>query len=162
MASKRKTKKELPRYTFKEVKGVVHKKDNHTGLTHKFRKRDRSQKRNYRPQNGVTLEILKAAGYEVTIQHLRYFHMVNTGQEGHRQPLVIVADISFRHDDSYTLLPRGGFTHLIIKRGGEALNLTAKCHESDMFDRREGVKRALERLDLVVPGVVYEAEAPAS
>jgi hypothetical protein len=103
------------------------------------------------PSNGVTIQKLVEAGNNVRVKHLRlalYWAQPHAiGRNTTSSMRVIVVPSSFRKDPNYHLLPKGGFTHVVIKRpNGEYICVSSECSEDDPFCYNMGVCVALERL----------------
>ena len=141
--------------TFDDAGKVVTKKDNISGQewSWPFReKNNQPQKNKIVAPNGITIEKIANKGYKVRVRHFRY-----ALYESHR-PLkvknktsvhnVIVVPSSFRRNKMYTLLPKGGFTHITIQLAAKKyLCYSSACAEDEPFCYNVGVATALARMD---------------
>lgn len=94
---------------------------------------------------GLTVEKLTALGHKVRIRHFRYALYHSHWGEGKIKPIVVPS--TFRHDPMYTLLPKGGFTHITIQTDKDVYYcLSSACNEEDAFCYNTGVVTALDRL----------------
>ena len=125
--------------------------DTSTGRTWSWYGRNRPTAPKYYAKNGITIEKLQAAGNSVRIKHLRWaLYLPQFDVRGHnRRPLgrAIVVPSSFRSDPMYVFLPKGGYTHIVIKhKTGNYICVSSECAEDDSFCYAAGVATALDRL----------------
>lgn len=101
-------------------------------------------------KNNVTLKILEDAGHNVRVKHFRWAlylghnERLSNHQRHTLRPIVVPA--IFRKDPMYTLLPKGGYTHISIKTALGYICVSSECAEEDPFCYQLGVVKALERL----------------
>ena len=94
---------------------------------------------------GLTIEKLTALGHKVRIRHFRYALYHAHWGEGGIKPIVVPS--TFRRDPMYTLLPKGGFTHITIQTNRDVYYcLSSSCNEEDSFCYNTGIVTALDRL----------------
>ena len=148
-------------YSYNPSTNMVTKTDTANGNTWVYASRPKIVKEPAEARNGVTVDKLIAAGHNVRVKHLRYalywgqsFLRKNRSSNSTR---VMVVPSTFRHDPEYFLLPKGGFTHIVIKRpSGEYTCVSSECSPEDPFCYNTGVCAALERLtgrDLIALGL---------
>lgn len=102
-------------------------------------------------KNGITIEKLQAAGNSVRVKHLRwalYLPQFDVQSYGRRAVgRAIVVPSAFRGDPMYSFLPKGGYTHVVIKhKSGNYVCVSSECAEDDTFCYSAGVATALDRL----------------
>lgn len=105
----------------------------------------------YATKNGVTIDRLKAAGHVVKIKHIRFAtyarlkHHLKNNQPNSTRTIAIPS--TFRKDPSYTVLPKGGYTHITIKTPTEEyFCVSSECSLDETFCYRRGIVEALDRL----------------
>ena len=149
MSKKEKTAKYA--YTYNPSNNIVTKTDLATGNTWEYLSRAKGEKPNHKASNGVTVEALQQAGNNVRVKHLRWaiywvHDPVLKNGKGEVSRVMIVPS-TFRKDPNYMLLPKGGFTHVVIKKAnGDYVCVSSECSQDDPFCYNAGVARALERL----------------
>lgn len=105
----------------------------------------------YVTQNGVTIDKLKSAGNVVKIKHIRFAkytrlksHLKNNQPTATR---TIAIPSTFRKDPNYTVLPKGGYTHITIKTPKDVyICVSSECSPEETFCYRRGITEALDRL----------------
>lgn len=124
-----------------------------TGEEWNYMSRPRQGKASFTASSGITVDKLTAAGNSVRVKHLRYavYHGLNekliNKKDYDFQLRKIVVPSTFRRDTMYALLPKGGFTHVVIKHSsGKYICVSSECSEEDPFCYSKGVATALERL----------------
>jgi hypothetical protein len=149
MSKKEKTAKYT--YTYNPSNNIVTKTDLATGNTWDYLARPKNVKPDYSASNGVTVEALQRAGNNVRVKHLRWaiywqHEPVLKNRQGEVSRVMVVPS-TFRKDPNYMMLPKGGFTHVVIKKAdGEYVCVSSECSQDDPFCYAAGVSRALERL----------------
>jgi hypothetical protein len=106
----------------------------------------------YETKNGVTIDKLKAAGNVVKIKHIRFalyaklkHHLRNNKPDSAR---AIAIPSTFRKDPNYTVLPKGGYTHITIKNKDDVyFCVSSECSMEETFCYRKGIVEALDRLN---------------
>ena len=115
---------------------------------------DFRKKSTFSASNGVTMKMLQEAGHSVRVKHLRWAIYMGLGErtagrsaKAQKVLRAIVVPSTFRKDPMYTLLPKGGFTHISIKTPeGKYICLSSECSDNDPFCYQQGMAKALERL----------------
>lgn len=93
------------------------------------------------PPNTAAIKSLKNQGFSVKITHWR-----KKGWKDREEPLVL--DKSVRLTKNYHIVSHfGGATTILLKRGEEEIAVRADCYVKDRFDKRRGIKAALDRLE---------------
>lgn len=141
------------KYYFNPDNGMVTKENPATGETWTYLSFKRKGKANFKASNGITVDKLVAAGNSVRVKHLRYAlyrglneKLINKKDYDFELRRIVVPS-TFRKDVMYELLPKGGFTHVVIKHpSGKYICVSSECSEQDPFCYSMGVATALERL----------------
>jgi len=135
---------------FDEQRQKYIKTETATGRTWEWSARKRPTKPTYASKNGVTVESLQVAGNSVRVKHLRwslYLPQFNVWGNRNHQGRAIVVPSTFRKDPMYVFLPKGGYTHVVIKhKSGNYICVSSECAEDDTFCYSAGVAAALDRL----------------
>lgn len=93
------------------------------------------------PPNTAAIKALKNQGFSVKITHWR-----KKLWKDKKQPLI--PDKSVRATKNYHIVSHfGGATTLFLKKGDEEITVRADCYAKDRFDKRQGIKAALDRLE---------------
>jgi hypothetical protein len=105
----------------------------------------------YQTNNGVTLDLLKSKGHIVKIKHIRWAIYTQLQQHlRNNQPVsmrAIAIPSTFRKDENYLVLPKGGFTHITIKtKDNQYFCVSSECSSEETFCYRRGICEALNRL----------------
>ena len=137
-------------YEYNPATKQTTKKDVETGQEWTFFSRARQGKASFAARNGMTVQKLQEAGHSVRVKHLRWAlylgqsELIKNRMVGHR---MIVVPSTFRRDPMYVMLPKGGFTHVVIKSpSGKYICVSSECSEEDPFCYSQGVAAALDRL----------------
>ena len=132
--------------------------DNHTGETWAWYAREKPKQIVHTAKNGVTVAKLQAAGNNVRVKHLRWaLYLPSTTAYSRRQATsrAIVVPSTFRSDPMYAFLPKGGYTHVVIKHpSGKYICTSSECSEEDSFCYAAGVASALGRLTVLERGLL--------
>jgi len=140
-------------WTYDEDTKEVTKLEKDTGKVWKWIAKPRPRGPRCNPSNGVTIEKLQQAGHSVRIRHLRWAHYIGINEFAHKKAQYITHPIcvpsTFRKDPLYNFLPKGGYTHIVIKPKSSIdkyICLSSECSKDDPFCYALGVEKALERL----------------
>jgi hypothetical protein len=121
-----------------------------TGRSWTWQTRERPGKTVHSSKNGVTIEKLAQAGNSVRVKHFRwalYAPYRKSAPRDNELFRAMVVPSTFRQSRLYDLLPKGGYTHVIIKtKEGEYYMTSSECSENDPFCYAAGVAAALDRL----------------
>lgn len=131
---------------------VVTKQDPRTGASWTYASRPKIGKALFTASNGVSVAKLQAAGHNVRVKHLRWAIywgqnslLINRKKDSSYRTIVVPS--TFRKDPNYMLLPKGGYTHVVIKTPDNAyICVSSECAVEDPFCYNLGVATALERL----------------
>jgi hypothetical protein len=161
MSKKEKTAKYA--YSYNPSNNLVTKTELATGNTWDYLSRPKHGKPDHTPSNGVTVNALQKAGHNVRVKHLRW--AVYWGHEAMLKnnkgavSRMMVVPSTFRKDPNYMFLPKGGYTHVVIKKkDGEYVCVSSECSVEDPFCYGAGVARALERLTRKVISELLSAD----
>jgi hypothetical protein len=134
------------KYEYNPSNNIVTKTDVDTGNTWEYLSRPRPSKLVCPTKNGVTIEKLQAAGNNVRVKHLRW--AIYLGQSHVNSTIrLIVVPSTFRKDPNYYFTPKGGYTHVVIRKpSGEYVCVSSECSSDDPFCYAVGVSTALDRL----------------
>ncbi len=88
-------------------------------------------KARYATRTGITVHSLRQSGVTVVISHIRY-------ADGMPVPSYMRKSFSFS--------PRGGATHITLEKNGNEFTVSSVCHDTDSFDYKLGVTKALNLL----------------
>lgn len=103
---------------------------------------------NKQPPNTAALNILKAQGYKVIINHYRRVSIKNLEDNG--WTIALIPDFEWRqyfYTNFYDLPEeKGGATELTLIRGEEKIVVRVDCYIKDSFCRRLGVFECLRKL----------------
>jgi len=132
--------------------GLVTKQNLETGASWTYPSRPKAQTVSHVARNGVSVAKLQAAGHNVRVKHLRWAIywgqnslLINRKKDSSYRTIVVPS--TFRKDPNYMLLPKGGYTHVVIKTPeGEYVCVSSECAVEDPFCYNAGVATALERL----------------
>lgn len=132
----------------------VNKLDTDTGLTYCWLPRSRSQRdtKSYTESNKKIIEALHALGYHVRIRHFRwatYQQQRELFKKNTREYFArtIVVPSTFTKNPMYTILPKGGYTHITVKDSNDqVLCASSECSVEEPFCYAAGVAEALRRL----------------
>jgi hypothetical protein len=141
-------KKKNSTYTFSynQATNIVTKTDVDTGNSWDYLSRPRPGKLVCATRNGATVDKLQAAGNNVRVKHLRWAVYLGQSYSGPFARLIVVPS-TFRKDPNYYFSPKGGYTHVVIKRAnGEYVCVSSECSQEDPFSYNMGVATALDRL----------------
>lgn len=142
-------------WSFDEDAQEVTKKHIISGKTWTWTARARPKGPKCNPSNGATIQKLQDAGHSVRIRHLRWarYAALNDVRKKNKRELeydsrVICVPSTFRKDPLFAFLPKGGYTHIVIKPKGsdKYICLSSECSKNDPFCYALGVEKALERL----------------
>jgi hypothetical protein len=143
-------------WTFDAGTNEVTKLEKDTGKVWKWISKPRPKGPRCNPSNGVTIEKLQKAGHSVRIKHFRWAmylalneHTSKKGRAFNFESHAICVPSTFRKDPLYRLLPKGGYTHIVIKPKSSVdkyICLSSECSKDDPFCYALGVEKALERL----------------
>jgi hypothetical protein len=141
-------------WSIDEATGIVTKQELSSDRTWTWKVKPRPKKAKCSPKNGVSIQKIADAGHKVRVRHFRWAYYLgtmerasgrNTGVSFKPRPIVIPS--SFRRDPLYSLLPKGGYTHITIRtKDDEYVCLSSECSPIDPFCYTTGVEKALERL----------------
>lgn len=139
--------------TYNPSTNKMTKEDTVTGETWDYFPRPRIFAPEYSANNGVTVDQLIAAGNKVRVKHLRYAlymglneKLVNKKNYDFELREIVVPS-TFRKDPMYTLLPKGGYTHVVIQhKSGKYICVSSACAKEEPFCYAAGVATALDRL----------------
>jgi len=144
---------DISRYTteYHEVSDTFIKTDH---LNHKmwaWKARPKPVKPVFAAKNGLTIQQLQEAGNSVRVKHLRwalYLPLYDVPRNSRNiASRALVVPSTFRSDPMYIFLPKGGYTHLVIKhKSGRYICVSSECSEDDTFCYAAGVATALDRL----------------
>lgn len=144
--SKKKTKNT---YTFEynPSNNLVTKTDVVTGNSWSYLSRSAPRKPVFAAKNGITVEQLQSVGHNVRVKHIRWaMYAPHMGSHTGRQSVMAVPS-TFRKDYNYLFFPKGGFTHVVIKKSdGGYVCVSSECSIDDPFCYAAGVAAALDRL----------------
>jgi len=132
-------------YTFEynPNNNIVTKTDVETGNSWSYPSRSAPRKPAFSAKNGITVAQLQEAGHNVRVKHMRW--AMYTPHRG-RQSVMAVPS-TFRKDYNYLFFPKGGFTHVVIKKSdGGYICVSGECSIDDPFCYAAGVAAALDRL----------------
>jgi hypothetical protein len=138
-------------YSYNPSNNLVVKTELATGNTWEYLSRPKPTTPDNTPANGVTVEVLQNAGHNVRVKHLRWaLYWAHDPLRHNKQGMVsrmMIVPSTFRKDPNYMLLPKGGFTHVVIKKKDNSyVCVSSECSSDDPFCYSAGVARALERL----------------
>lgn len=121
-----------------------------TGESWAWEARKKPTKTSHTAKNGMTVTKLQTAGNSVRVKHLRwavYLPQVQTIFKRSNECRAIVVPSTFRCDPMYKFLPKGGYTHIVIKsKSGKYICVSSECSDEDSFCYAAGVASALDRL----------------
>lgn len=138
------------------LRGEIHLAERTTAKTKAELKEERKAARvaRYTPHNGVTMEVLRAAGYRVRVTHMRFTTAPNV-------PVAFEVPSFLRK--FYTFESKGGSTHIVLTRkDGKQISLTSVCNREDAFDYKMGTKIALSSLEAELSKEIVAAAARAN
>ena len=137
-------------YEYNPPTKLVTKKDVETGQEWSYMSIQRPTKQHHVARNGITVAKLQDAGHSVRVKHLRYALYLGQNEFIKNREFAvraIVVPSTFRKDPFYKFLPKGGYTHVVIKTPkGQYICVSSECSEEDPFCYSHGVAAALERL----------------
>jgi hypothetical protein len=134
------------------------------GCSWTWRARPKPVKPVFAAKNGLTIQKLQEAGNSVRVKHLRwalylplydvYRKSINRNSSARLDAphsyiasRALVVPSTFRSDPMYIFLPKGGYTHLVIKhKSGRYICVSSECSEDDPFCYAAGIAVALDRL----------------
>jgi hypothetical protein len=139
--------------TYNPSTNKVTRLDTVSGETWEYFPRPKIVAEEYMAKNGVTVDSLIAAGNKVRVKHLRYAlymglneKLVNKKRRDYELREIVVPS-TFRKDPMYTLLPKGGYTHVVIQHSsGKYVCVSSACSKEEPFCYARGVATALDRL----------------
>ena len=125
------------------------------GCSWTWRARPRPTKPVLVAKNGLTIQKLQEAGNSVRVKHLRWAMYWPHYDKRRYLGRALVVPSTFRGDPSYKFLPKGGYTHVVIKdKAGNYVCVSSECAEDDTFCYAAGVAAALDRLDAAHIGML--------
>ena len=141
-------------WSIDEATDVVTKQELASGRTWSWKVKPRPKKTKCSPSNKISIQKIADAGHKVRVRHFRWAYYLGTLERvtarklaSNFKPRPIVVPSSFRKDPLYSLLPRGGYTHITIKtKDDKYVCLSSECSPHDPFCYAKGVEKALERL----------------
>jgi hypothetical protein len=129
---------------------IVTKTEIATGNTWHYISRPIPAKPVFKAKNGITVEAIQAAGHNVRVKHLRWAVYIPHTITARASTVAVVVPSTFRKDPNYMFTPKGGYTHVVIKKkDGEYLCVSSTCAPEDPFCYAAGVAAALDRLTLM-------------
>jgi hypothetical protein len=121
--------------------------------TYHWQGRGKPKKPVFTAKNGVTIAMLEAAGHKLRVRHLRWALYLGQSERPRKrlshdfELRAICVPSTFRKDPMYSLLPKGGYSHISIKTPeGKYICVSSECSEEDPFCYQLGTVKALERL----------------
>ena len=138
--------------TFDENIKLFTRTHNASGVKWAWYARERPKRTTPVARNGMTIAKLQQAGNSVRVKHLRWalylpHYRTWARSSGHPEAKKIVVPSSLRQDPMYVFLPKGGYTHIIIKNPeGKYICLSSECSDKDSFCYASGVAAALDRM----------------
>lgn len=144
-------------WEFNEKTQEVTKTNKLSGQVYVWKAKPRPKGPKCNPSNGATIEKLQEAGHSVRVKHFRWaeyaaihdsFIKKKKSLDFTAKPHPICVPSTFRKDPMYYFLPRGGYTHVVIKpkNSDKYICLSSECSTKDPFCYAIGVEKALERL----------------
>lgn len=128
-------------YEYNPSNNIVTKTDTTTGNTWEYLSRSAPIKPVFAAKNGATVDAIHNAGHSVRVKHLRW-----AIYRGFPNRMMVVPS-TFRKDPNYVFLPKGGYTHVVVKHeDGQYLCVSSECSLDDPFCYAAGVATALDRL----------------
>ena len=107
-------------------------------------KKKAEQEVKYNTDNGLTVHKIRKAGSHIKVTHIR-----NGLFPGDEPEQLILAPVPSYLREYSDFLSYGGVTYVeVTDIVGNAVLVFSKCHDDDNFDRREGLRRALNKFSL--------------